>query len=91
MLNLSMKKPDRDSRDSRESMDSGMFRIKREDQLLSKQMEQGMQIKKEDDIAENPTATASAHQTKSYWEERYPAFPPYPESPLKRLNSTEIF
>ena len=42
MLNLSMKKPDRDSRDSRdsrESVDSGMFRIKREDQLLSKQME----------------------------------------------------
>jgi len=90
VLNLSMKKPDRDSRDSRdsrESVDSGMFRIKREDQLLSKQMEQGMQIKKEDDIGENPTSTA-AHQTKSYWEDRYP-FPPYPESPLKRLNSTD--
>ena len=87
VLNLSMKKPDRDSRDSRESVDSGMFRIKREDQLLSKQMEQGMQIKKEDDLGENPTTTA-AHQTKSYWEDRYP-FPPYPESPLKRLNSTD--
>ena len=87
-----MKKPDRDSRDprdSRDSVDSGMFRIKREDQLLSKQMEQGMHIKKEDDIAESPSATAT-NQTKSYWEDRYPAFPPvYPESPFKRLNSTD--
>ena len=86
-----MKKPDRDSRDSRDSRNSGdsgtsgtssgTFRIKREDQLLKEH------IKEEEDFDRN--AVNNALQTKPYWEDRYPGFPNYPESPLKRLTSSD--
>jgi len=97
VLNLSMKKPDRDSRDSRESRDSGHseggpFRIKSEEQLLHKALDRN--IKEEEDFDGGNTAyqtqTQNQSQTKPYWDARdYPVFPHYPESPLKRLNSTD--
>jgi len=95
VLNLSMKKTDRESRDSRDSRDSalcpsateGTFRIKREDQLISnKQLDDHRHIKEEEDFDSSITV---AHQNKPYWEERYSGFPHYPESPLKRLTSTD--
>jgi len=91
VLNLSMKKTDREIRDSRDSGDSGTtdatFRIKREDQLLStKQLDNHRHIKEEEDFDSSVTTN---HQNKPYWEERYSGFPHYPESPLKRLTSTD--
>jgi hypothetical protein len=87
VLNLSMKKTDRESRDSRDSgLSGGTFRIKREDQLLTKQLDGHRHIKEEEDFDSSVT---TAHQTKPYWEDRYSGFPHYPESPLKRLTSTD--
>jgi len=95
VLNLSMKKTDRESRDSRDSRDSalcptateGTFRIKREEQLISnKQLDDHRHIKEEEDF---DSTINVAHQNKPYWEERYSGFPHYPESPLKRLTSTD--
>ena len=93
ILNLSMKKPDRESRDSRDSREnkattasSGNFNFKTE--TVGVEEGQG-RIKEEEDVDFHRTDTAS-HQ-KMFWDpERYPIAnlinSSYPESPVKRLS-----
>lgn len=83
VLNLSMKKPDRESRDSRDSQDSGRgdnFQIKIEESLKLKDF---AHIKEEVDYDQRPHEHAQF--PKSYWDS-YPMA--YPESPLKRLTNS---
>jgi len=89
ILNLSMKKPDRESRDSRDSRDSGHgdnFRCKVEE---SSSVEPKHIKEEEEDFHRIEPAHEPAHH-KMFWEnDRYPLanlINPYPESPDKRLS-----
>merc|ERR1711892_739480 len=80
ILNLSMKKSDRESRDSRDFEDSvrdQSFHIKVEESIKLKEF---AHIKEEDDYDQRTSEHAQI--AKSYWD-MYPMS--YPESPLKRL------
>jgi len=80
VLNLSMKKPDRESRDSMES--TGPINL---DNFKIKIEEQAKHIKEELDYDQQPIDIA---QHRSYWDMYpMPSLQPYPESPLKRLTN----
>lgn len=91
VLNLSMKKPDRESRDSRDSRESGGFKSEREE-LAEVQKRIKME---EEEFSLTETVPGSPGSHKMFWDpERFPISnlmnPVYPESPEKKFARSSV-